>query len=384
MYGRHCTLLSIKNQQHEEASATGTATHTLNLTIATMSNNKCNGSSNQSTTKIGQQQSSSSEGSAYTAYNAVDALVAKPVLGSDGAAKWQEFRQQQPLHASLLTSSVAPTAPLKATDRAAGFQSWKQERDHADQIRAATTTASAGIYTHFKKKADANNISANERKRIENRLIGDDQEYFISSSNKFAGWKWDYVFTTKSSQGTGYYFDGMDSLKQFRGELSRPDETPTNSTVIGGKTTPNKIKKSKSDVSETLEDSLTGRPKPKKRKSNAVASAVTIVNDPTHPLEQVAAALQQQQKQHALFLDLPSGWEAATVADGQTFYYNRTTGERTWEKPPNNNTVANAVSSAGAVIPWRRVLDPVTSQHYYYHAATGETTWEKPVDGVVD
>ena len=36
--------------------------------------------------------SDSKKDSAYTVFNAVDARVSKPVLGSDGAAAWQNFR----------------------------------------------------------------------------------------------------------------------------------------------------------------------------------------------------------------------------------------------------------------------------------------------------
>jgi WW domain len=294
---------------------------------------------------------SKSEHSAYTAFNAVDELVAKPVLGSDGAAKWQDFAGKQ----SKRSASVAPTAPLKQTDRAAGFTSWKEERAHADKIRVEQGVA--GNYTHFKKKSTDGTISAKERKRIENRLIGEDQEYFLPSTT-FHGWKFDYVFTTKVSHGTGYYFDGMDSLKNLRGELTI-DGPPTAGTGQIGDEQAITARKKMSAESAVNGDSS----RPKKKKKHEKAATVTIVNDPNHPLEQVAAALARRQQTSQQLL--PTGWEAAMDAgSGNAYYYNRTTGERTWVKP--------------AV--WSTATDPATGKPYYYNTATGETVWAKPAD----
>jgi len=40
--------------------------------------------------------------------------------------------------------------------------------------------------------------------------------YFIKAET-FDGWKEDYVFTTKKGRGTGYFWDGMDSVKKLGG-----------------------------------------------------------------------------------------------------------------------------------------------------------------------
>ena len=37
-------------------------------------------------------------------------------------------------------------------------------------------------------------------------------------------------------------------------------------------------------------------------------------------------------------LDLPNGWQSAKTADGEVYYYNRQTNERTWVRPTNLST----------------------------------------------
>jgi WW domain len=314
--------------------------------------------------------------SAYTAFNAVDDLVAKPVLGSDGAAKWQSFSQQKHKTASL--HNAAPTAPLKALDRAVGFTSWKEEREYSNKVRQSdhenTKTSSVpGVYTHFskhKKSDDGTEISSKERKRIERRIIGDDQEYFIPSPT-FAGWKFDYVFTTKASHGTGYYFDGMDSIKRLNGQFEMDnvpapfksshyiDESKKIASTLDGET-PNEQKQSH---------------KTKKKKSNT--PGVTIVNNPNHPLEQVAAILAQRTASSTA--QLPNGWESARTADGKEYYYNRTTGERTWEKPCSiEDSLPPSAPNESVPSSWNVAMDPVTGKTYYFHLQTGETSWELP------
>jgi len=298
---------------------------------------------------------------AYTAFSAVDELVAKPVLGSDGAAAWQTFRKD---HKKTIAGggSHAPTAPLKPLDRAAGFASWQDEQSHEQAVRAAAGSAvlHAG-YTNFQPKHDDNKkvLTKKERKRIEQRLMGEDQEYFIPSKT-FAGWKFDYVFTTKASHGTGYYFDGMDSFKKLRGELNEEQVLPPSTGIVSSKD---------DKIETTAEDSAVDSnalPKKKKRKKKAAAATLVMVHDPNNPLEQVAAAIQQK-RAAAMDHSLPDGWEAACDSTTQkTYYYNRTTGERTWEKP--------------LFLPegWSSAQDEATGKTYYYNTTTNETRWERP------
>jgi hypothetical protein len=285
--------------------------------------------------------------SAYEAFSSVDELVAKPVLGSDGAAAWQDFRKN--VRRPPSSSSVAPTAPLKQADRAAGFASWQQEREHESAVREDAGEASlhAG-YTEFERKHRGDEegpLSAKERKRIERRRRPEDSEYFLPAP-AWAGWKWDYVFTTRD-RGTGYYWDGTDSLKKLRGELT--GEPPAEAA-----------KRSKRPAAEDE-----GEPKQKKKKKKK--RAPVIVDDPNNPLEQVAAVLQQRRELQA---QLPPGWEAAQDSvTKKTYYYNRQTGERTWEAPLPEEPLPEG---------WQSAKDASTGKEYYYNAATGETRWERP------
>lgn len=350
--------------------------------------------------------SKESSSSAYTAYNAVDALVAKPVFGSDGAKKWQSFAQtaqKQHIH----VHSVAPTAPLKAIDRATGFTSWKEEREYSKQIRQSdehTKNTTSSVYTNFTQKANhQNEISSKERKRIERRIMGDHQEYFIPSTT-FASWKFDYIFTTRmESHGTGYYFDGMDSLKLLKGQILK-DDIPASAKVLSTNSSETKViqhkranpasnlnndEKPTSTTATTISTiSNNDEEHTKKKKKKAKNLAPIIVNNPNHPLEQIAAILAQRQTSSEL--SLPMGWEFAKDSiTGKNYYFNRTTGERTWEAPPstqsnvNNSkgTVATTLSSNDTIGPcssWNVTKDPTTGKEYYYNVETGETSWEKP------
>ena len=332
--------------------------------------------------------------SAYTAYNAVDKLVAKPVFGSDGAKKWQSFAQEQRLN--IQSNSVAPTAPLKAIDRATGFTSWKEEREYANQIRQSddhNKNTTSSVYTNFTQKAnhnDKNEITSKERKRIERRIIGENQEYFIPSPT-FVGWKFDYIFTTRmETHGTGYYFDGMDSLKLLHGEISK-DDIPPSAKVLS--ITPSEIDvatdKKRSTTTSSLNADEAAQPTKKKKKAKQLAPI--IVNNPNHPLEQIAAILAQRQ-QLASSEILPLGWESAKgSATGKIYYFNRTTGERTWEPPPSVQPVANRVTSTTSAAndtngngnsskshDWNVAKDPTSGKEYYFNTQTGETSWEKP------
>ena len=339
----------------------------------------------------------SSSSSAYTAYNAVDDLVAKPVFGSDGAKKWQSFAQatQQQQHIQR-GHSVAPTAPLKAIDRATGFTSWKEERDYSNQIRHSddhTKNTTLSGYTNFTQKANHDHeMSSKERKRIERRIIGENQEYFIPSTT-FVGWKFDYIFTSRiETHGTGYYFDGMDSLKLLNGQISK-DDIPSSAKVLSTTSTEtnDSTKKRTTSASTVTTDEATTNILPTKKKKKTKHAAPIIVNNPNHPLEQIAAILAQRQQQQSSSSSesLPVGWECAKDSTtGTTYYFNRTTGARTWESPaaPSNRIIAavtNNSSSSSSTDKndsneWKVTMDPTSGKEYYYNIQTGETSWEKP------
>lgn len=287
----------------------------------------------------------SSKQASYDAFQKVDESVSKPVLGSDGAKSWQAFQRETK---SSHRSSVAPKAPLKKADKlGTGFSSWEEERAHEEKIRkdAGHSSTNSG-YTTFKNKNSAEEAAERKRiKQINERIRPDDQDYFIPSK-EFKGWKFNYIFTTRPDRGTGYFWDGMDAIKELRGELQR--EKPVT-----------KIKSNSTSQEEV------SKPKRKKRKKN---EAPVMVNDPNNPLEQVAAIIQKRNQ--SLTASLPGGWEMARdPSSGKQYYYNRATGERSWNKPEEKDK--------GLPEGWKAALDKSTGKTYYYNKA-GETKWEKP------
>mmetsp|Transcript_31976 Transcript_31976/g.74714 ORF Transcript_31976/g.74714 Transcript_31976/m.74714 type:complete len:1120 (-) Transcript_31976:18-3377(-) len=202
------------------------------------------------------------------AFSKVDDNVSKPVLGSDGAARWQAFSSQNHNNNSKASHGVAPKAPLKAADRAAGVQHWNEERQRENEARkrAGLTTSldDKPGYTQFNNKKsnddgdDDGAPSAKERKRIAQRRRPDKEAYFVPSAT-FAGWKWDYIFTARpESEGTGYYWDGMDSLMELEGKRQRP--ATSSATSSSGK------RKGDNQEDETNSDNDAGKTSQKKKK----------------------------------------------------------------------------------------------------------------------
>lgn len=321
--------------------------------------------------------------SPFDAFNEVDKLVSKPVLGSDGAAAWQNFRTQTSGPSPV---SVAPKAPLKKSDRAAGFTSWEEERQRESEVREKSGAAplNAG-YTEFKHKQDQEGIvKRKERQRIEKRLRPEDQTYFIGPKETFEGWKFDYIFTTKD-RGTGYYWDGMDSLKKLRGQSIERGKQSTSETTREDEM--HNQRHSSTDDPSTTTNSGDNEPpkKKKKKKKKRKREGPTIVDDASNPLEQIAAALQRRQGIATIIGQQPTEWETAKdPTSGKTYYYRRDTGERSWEVP------AEVVAAAAAKqqqkqqndlpLGWSETRDPNSGKMYYYHSQTGETRWDRPTN----
>ncbi|EEC46019.1 predicted protein [Phaeodactylum tricornutum CCAP 1055/1] len=299
----------------------------------------------------------SSRGS-YEVFNAVDELVAKPVLGSDGAAAWQSFRNDKSVlkHAYRSTPSVAPTAPLKAADRASGMKSWQDERKVEAKTRQETGAAEINAgYTNFQRKGgDEEAISRKKRKQIESRIRPEDVPYCLPAPT-FQGWKFDYVFTTRDRK-SGYYWDGTDSVKQLRGDVL-PEIAPR---IVEDFENP------------TPTDELEGLAKERKKRKK---QGPVFVHDPNHPLEQVSAALRRSHPA------LPLGWEAAKDrATGKTYYFNRTTSQRQWEPPPAllGKFTEEGTDTPKLVAGWDTAVDSASGKTYYYNVVTNETKWDRP------
>mmetsp|Transcript_4032 Transcript_4032/g.6199 ORF Transcript_4032/g.6199 Transcript_4032/m.6199 type:complete len:322 (+) Transcript_4032:179-1144(+) len=320
--------------------------------------------------------------SSFSVLNDVDEQTSKTILGSDGAARWQDFRSGSKIKAK---TSVAPAIPLKKLDRALGTKSISDERATEAKIRkdAGDRELHAG-YTEFQRKNDHEEIAAQKkRKLIVDRVRPDDAPYFFPAET-FEGFKFDYVFTTKS-RGTGYYWDGWDSMKR---ELGEDKPAANNDTTL-----------------VTAEDDQVNPKVKKKTKKKRKLQETIIESDEYNPMEQVQIALRRKQAalnasaptqrrevsvSDAVALGassnelkstakealteseaLPSGWESAKdPSSGKTYYFCRTTAERSWTKP-----VLIDELPAG----WKSAKDPNSSKLYYYHS-DGRTSWTKPTE----
>lgn len=303
--------------------------------------------------------------SSFDAFSKVDSIVSKPVLGSDGAASWQDFRKD--VKTSNHRHSSAPKAPLKKLDRlGAGFTSWEDERSHEDKMRKKAGHAETGAgYTNFKKKNSVEEAAERKRiKSVEAKIRPEDKEYFIPAQT-FQGWKFDYIFTTRPDRGTGYFWDGMDSIKQLRGEL--PEENETGESR-------GKKREGGDDTPEANGENQKPKKKHRKKKAGPV-----IVSDPTNPLEQVAAVLEKRNQMASAGGALPAGWEATQDGTGKTYYFNRSTGERSWTKPvlPEENVAQDTDKDEPLPEGWSVAVDKASGKSYFYHA-NGQTRWDKP------
>lgn len=292
--------------------------------------------------------------SAYDAFAAVDNVVAKPVLGSDGAASWQEFRKGTK---ELQRESVAPSLQVKKADRlGSGLATLEEERSHERKIRVEGGEAALGSgYTTFKRKHDAEEAAEKKRRKLIEKRIRPEKKPYFHASETFGGWRFDYVFTTRD-RGTGYYWDGTDSLKKLNGLEDLPEPSPEPSE--GGA----QVEASAKDAGSALK---------RKTKGKKHSPTVVINNDPNNPLEQVANAIRRRneamKQPPAGLACLVNGWETASdPSTGKTYYFNRSTGQKQWNPPAGQLPEG-----------WKSATDVATGELYFFHS-DGTTTWVRP------
>ena len=378
---------------------------------------------NSTATMAGPQRPSASSGSgsstsSHAAFAAVDSLVSKQVHGSDNTATWQSFNESQSSRSR--GTGAAPILPVKRADRlGTGMQNRDDEKRHEDRIRRETGLAPSGSgYTAFKRSIDQDAVaSAKRAKLVADRVRPEEKRYYIAAE-AFEGWKEDYVFTTRD-RGTGYYWDGMDSLKK---QLGLSSGGPS-SAVVAEETGAKDIGAGNDDDDALPEDTATSkkkRKKKKKSKSKDADVAAHIEDDSNNPMDQISAAIRRRNQlmmhppgsagraaaaaglvdASAAAADaiglmgsgLPSqvtalaakGWEKAKdPSSGKEYYFNRKTGGRSWdnpllekkEKPAEDGTTPSEGNPAKG---WAATEDASTGKTYYYHADSGKTSWTRP------
>ncbi|KAK1745053.1 hypothetical protein QTG54_004344 [Skeletonema marinoi] len=268
--------------------------------------------------------------SSFSVLNDVDEQTSKTILGSDGAARWQDFRSG---------SKIKATTKIRS---GLGTQSISDERATEAKIRkdAGDRELHAG-YTEFQRKNDHEEIAAQKkRKLIVDRVRPDDMPYFLPAET-FEGFKFDYVFTTKS-RGTGYYWDGWDSMKRELGE-DKPDAN--------------------NDTSDTLvtaeDDQVNPKVKKKKKKKRKLQETI-IESDQFNPMEQVNIALRR--KQAALNASAPTQRREVSVSDAVAL------GASSNEL---KSTAKEALTESEALPSgWECANDPNSGKTYYFCRTT--------------
>ncbi|KAL3827550.1 hypothetical protein ACHAXA_002047 [Cyclostephanos tholiformis] len=325
--------------------------------------------------------------SSFSAFNEVDESVAKPVLGSDGAARWQDFKSKSKLDTKF---SVAPAMPLKKLDRALGTKSIRDEQANEAKIRREAGDREAGAgYLVFKRKTDAEEVAERKRaKLVMDRVRPDDVPYFLEAAS-FEGYKFDYVFTTRDTRGTGYYWDGMDSLRKELGQP--PTYTSTESGNDDEIATKNKPKKKKKKIREPESTPESDEFNPMEQVAQAMLRRMQAMGGPPSSLLGVAnrladaAALGADSSELELVANkahqslepelIAAGWETAKDPNsGKIYYFRRSTNERSWRKPDPPKTNYSEQLPDG----WRSAKDQSSGKVYYYHMS-GKTSWDKPI-----
>ena len=245
--------------------------------------------------------------------------------------------------------------------------------------------------------------------------------YFIASDT-FDGWKEDYVFTTRD-RGTGYYYDGMDSAKKQLGIAIGTATTTSSSSPGRSDGGPDAL----SADATTKKRKEKHKKKKKSKKSKAIAESPPV-DDTNNPMDQIADAIRRRNESmlhppgsilggagsaagaDAICLTgsglgvvgavepsstdrtqqlAAKGWEQTPdPTTGKYYFFNRSTGERTWNNPLLQQSSAKDTADTGTrdqlstrtTLPdgWAEANDASSGKTYYYHSSSGKTQWTKP------
>merc|ERR1712062_31364 len=83
------------------------------------------------------------------------------------------------------------------------------------------------------------------------------------------------------------------------------------------------------------------------------------------------------------------GWIAVKdPASGDTYYWNKATGETSWSTPhgsstkseqdKGNSSICSNTRNEALPSGWKAVKDPTSGDEYYWNTETNETSWSKP------
>ena len=330
---------------------------------------------------------------AYDAFAAVDDSVSKPVFGSDAAASWQNFKNEN----GVVSRNVAPQVPLKRGDKlGTGFQNIEEERSHEENIRKLNGHATIGAgYQHFKKNKEDNDQHDKDvvikRKSLSHQTVDEDPmqngklaidfrerpdgaTYFIPSET-FTGWKKDYIFSTRH-RGAGYYWDGMDTVKDIHG-LSLPVDNENNSKD-NHQPQPKEKRKEESKKKKKEKSKVIDKPDPFQQVADAIARRNASLNNKFNSPE---IDLSESIDLKAL---VAAGWSVAhDSTTGRRYFFHNDTRQTVWENPlsKKKNEVIGSTASENAKLAAAGWSTAVTKEGkiYYYSRQTNETRWDNPL-----
>jgi hypothetical protein len=233
-------------------------------------------------------------------------------------------------------------------------------------------------------------------------------KYFLKvESGTFEGYKFDYVFTTRDN-GTGYYWDGLDSSRQLQGN-GDDNETRTHADGTAESTV--------TDTNdETIPNNTTKKPKKKKKKKKTpatTAAALIPIEDmsPANNLAMESAVMNAMKRrneylvkhshqQHPQLSSQPQHTHTPLALGTTKSNADKALAERAILMGETTIATAAKTSSIHQFKPdtctgtatgttllqqelakqgWEMAKDQSTQKPYYFCRGTGERTWECPI-----